>query len=167
MPSVFKPKGKKRYVIMWKDKEGKRRKKVAYLDRHESVALAHRLEDEANPELAHARRVLHLEKERTRRTSPVNSIGFVYFILNRPLKAIKIGFSAKHPAEGRLQGLQTSSPCRLKLLAFVRGTMAREKMLKARFAEFRLEGEWFRINPELTSLIARINRESRQPISTC
>jgi hypothetical protein len=139
---------------MWKDKEGKRRKRVAYADKRDSLALAWRLEDEANPEAAKARKILFEAGELLSmgRRRQVNPIGFIYFIGSSRSQAIKIGFSAKYPT-ARLETLQISSPHKLKLLAVIRGNMRREKKLHEMFAESRLEGEWFKSTPELRRFI--------------
>jgi integrase len=45
--SVFKPEGAKKYVIVYADEHGRRRKKTAYTDRRESERLASKLEETA------------------------------------------------------------------------------------------------------------------------
>jgi integrase len=48
MASVFKPAGSDKYVIMWMDETGRRRKRVAYHDKRDSDRLAMRLEERAD-----------------------------------------------------------------------------------------------------------------------
>jgi site-specific recombinase XerC len=45
--SVFKPEGSKKYVIVYSDEHGRRRKKTAYTDKRESERLANKLEETA------------------------------------------------------------------------------------------------------------------------
>lgn len=56
---------------------------------------------------------------------------------------VKIGKS-KNP-RGRLAGFRTANPGRLELLAWLPGSEW-EGLLHATFSEFRLNGEWFRID---------------------
>lgn len=69
---------------------------------------------------------------------------FVYFIATRPPrgKKIKIGFATN--VHKRLKALQTSSPVKLQLVLSFPGTRQDEQALHKRFAEHRMEGEWFR-----------------------
>ncbi len=65
----------------------------------------------------------------------------VYFVVADG--AIKIGFSAN--VSKRMAQLQTGAACKLKLLAIYPGAdRSIEKRLHETFADFRLEGEWFR-----------------------
>lgn len=81
------------------------------------------------------------EVEARSRESPEPALGFVYAIASAT--AIKIGWSAKHPEQGRLQALQTSSHLPLKLIGAFLGTRGDEQELHARFAQHRIRGEWF------------------------
>ena len=47
MASVFKPEGSKKYIIVYADEHGRRRKKTAYTDKRESERLANKLEETA------------------------------------------------------------------------------------------------------------------------
>jgi hypothetical protein len=78
--------------------------------------------------------------------------GFVYFIAAELLGVVKIGFSASHP-DGRLKELQTGCPARLKLLAFVEGSLSEERQLHRRFSGLCTHGEWFRFEGEVRFLI--------------
>lgn len=70
--------------------------------------------------------------------------GWVYFIITETPKgeAVKIGFTSGKP-ERRLCGLQTGSPTKLELAAFIKGTPSLERKMHREFAHARLRGEWF------------------------
>jgi hypothetical protein len=75
-------------------------------------------------------------------TPPVSQRhGFVYLIGHA--RAVKIGFTEKHPRFGRLGQLQTGSDMELRLLGLVLGTLDDESRLHGMFAKHRLAGEWF------------------------
>lgn len=77
---------------------------------------------------------------------------FVYFIGNERRRLVKIGTS---DAPGsRLITLQAGTVDELRLLALVPGDERYEAALHARFAEFRVGGEWFSLRGELADLIA-------------
>ena len=86
---------------------------------------------------------------------PVTIEGYVYFISSEKNREIKIGFTAR-PVEKRLKSLQTAHPYKLKLLTIVPGTTEDEKSLHERFANIRLEGEWFKPHPDLLAFISVI-----------
>src|SRR5512135_1283402 len=46
MASVFKPKGSRKYVIMWRDENGKRHKKTGCTDKAESQRIGNHLENQ-------------------------------------------------------------------------------------------------------------------------
>src|SRR5262249_45665616 len=69
-------------------------------------------------------------------------VGLVYFIQDVVALSIKIGFCLKNP-EKRLAALQTGNATTLRLLGHIQGSDAHEKLLHARFARFRIQGEWF------------------------
>ncbi|TKV73681.1 GIY-YIG nuclease family protein [Bradyrhizobium elkanii] len=56
--------------------------------------------------------------------------------------AVKIGFATD--VDDRRSMLQTSSHRTLKVLAFIKGTPAKEKELHRKFAADHIRGEWFR-----------------------
>lgn len=64
---------------------------------------------------------------------------------------IKIGITKALKA--RMGTLQTSAPGELKLHALLDGWMKEEKALHQRFAEYRLQGEWFLKKGELSEWI--------------
>lgn len=67
--------------------------------------------------------------------------GTIYVIGYGPY--VKIGWT-KGELEGRLKGLRTGAPEPLVVYGTIQGTMAEERELHARFADYRLQGEWFR-----------------------
>ncbi len=79
----------------------------------------------------------------------------IYFIQDQATLAIKIGCSSD--PQKRLEGLQTSSPSPLKLLATTVGDFKEEKELHERFEDHRLTGEWFKPHDNLLEEIQAIN----------
>ncbi len=79
---------------------------------------------------------------------------YVYFIHSGD--AIKIGKSIN--PEKRLASLQTSHHRPLRLLATMKGGVAEESGLHARFGQIRLSGEWFEDAPELRAYIAGLSQ---------
>lgn len=71
---------------------------------------------------------------------------------------IKIGRAIR--PESRLADLQCGYPYRLKVLATIRGGNGLERGYHERFAEHRLEGEWFDRHPEILAEIDRLNGRS-------
>lgn len=80
---------------------------------------------------------------------------YVYFI-GGDETPIKIGFSSQ-PYE-RLTILQTAHWCKLSILAKIEGDLSLEKHFHARFAAYRLCGEWFAREAEILAEIERINQ---------
>lgn len=81
-----------------------------------------------------------------------NSQGHVYFIQAGDRGPIKIGWSGD--VGRRLGELQTANAARLVLLGFVPGTLEDERLWHVRFAEERLEAEWFRPSQALLDAIS-------------
>lgn len=69
--------------------------------------------------------------------------GKIYFVRGSK-GAVKIGYTSGR-VESRLKSLQTGSPDKLELLGVVDGGRELEKLLHKRYAEKRLEGEWFKL----------------------
>ena len=78
----------------------------------------------------------------------------IYFIKDTVSLAIKIGYS-KTPKK-RLGALQTANASKLMLLGTISGTESDEVSYHSRFAQYRLQGEWFRgeIIEEVLEIIA-------------
>jgi hypothetical protein len=86
----------------------------------------------------------------------------IYFIKDVVTQAVKIGYS-KTP-EKRLRGLQTATPNELVLLGSIHGGLEHEEAFHSRFAEHRLQGEWFKkeILAEVLEIIAKDAADPRQ-----
>jgi len=86
----------------------------------------------------------------------------IYFIKDTGSLAIKIGYSKK--PNKRLSGLQTANPHKLLLLGTVPGTEKDEEELHGKFAQFRLEGEWFKgeIIEEILTIITTRREKIRE-----
>jgi hypothetical protein len=82
----------------------------------------------------------------------------VYFISDGD--AIKIGHSIG--TKGRLAGLQTANPKRLRLMGEIPGTCHDERALHKRFAHLRLTGEWFQATRQLVSYIEDVTLGERE-----
>jgi hypothetical protein len=80
----------------------------------------------------------------------------VYFVAGGAY--VKIGFTDARTPGDRLTAMQTGSPVKLKVLAFVPGGRTEEQKLHARFATERRHGEWFAVSQELARLIAYAKR---------
>lgn len=84
--------------------------------------------------------------------------GSIYVIGCAEPMAIKIGFTTKSP-RARLKQLQTGNPQKLTLIGWYPGSLREEREIHESLAEFRLTGEWFRVE-------AAANEALRAPI-TC
>ena len=67
--------------------------------------------------------------------------GFVYLIGHS--SAVKIGWTEKHPAKGRLNQLQTGTEQDLELFGYIVGTVDDERELHNLFSAHHIRGEWF------------------------
>lgn len=77
----------------------------------------------------------------------------VYFVAGIP-GYVKIGFSTN--LAKRLENLRCSSPVPLTVLAAIRGSVAMERDLHARFAADRAHGEWFKRSKAIDALLAEL-----------
>lgn len=82
--------------------------------------------------------------------------GRVYFVQAGEGGPIKIGWTGGSPS-ARMAALQTGNPHRLRLLTSIEGTAADEAALHARFADSRLEGEWFAPSADLRAYLLRLD----------
>ncbi|MDB5447631.1 MAG: Mx8p19 [Phenylobacterium sp.] len=78
----------------------------------------------------------------------------VYFVRATILGLVKIGVASD--IRSRLANLQVGSPDRLELVGVMRAkdALAKEMELHGRFRADHSHGEWFRMSPELSRLIA-------------
>jgi len=95
-------------------------------------------------------------EEPAREPACLSSFSDLYFIRSGD-GPIKIGVSVD--PKKRLKGLQTAHPFKLELLCVVSGAGRKESEYHQRFAEFRLEGEWFSPAPEILSEISRLSTQ--------
>lgn len=93
-----------------------------------------------------------------------SSLKGIYFVQAVTGGPIKIGVASN--VYTRLKGIQTGSPVKLQIIAFVPDDDPRflEGLLHERFAQFRLEGEWFQEHEALTELVKKAER--RYPLET-
>ncbi len=82
----------------------------------------------------------------------LKGISLVYFIGMK--NSIKIGKTVNLHA--RLKKLQTGSPVRLRVLAYIEGGADLELEYHSRFAKDRVHGEWFRKSDAIMDEIKRI-----------
>jgi hypothetical protein len=80
--------------------------------------------------------------------------GFVYFVQSGEDGPIKIGFA--EDVARRVRELQTAHAARLRILAFIRGSMTTERQLHWQFRAIRISGEWYSPGPELLAYIAEL-----------
>jgi len=85
----------------------------------------------------------------------------IYFIQAAIIGRIKIGFTSNDDFQTRMDGLQTGSPVQLRILATCPGSELEEKELHARFADYRVRGEWFRPGRRLVRLIASLQGRTK------
>ncbi len=75
--------------------------------------------------------------------------GYVYFF--RAGNVVKIGFS-NNPRE-RSRSLQTACSEKAFMVKFIRGTVRKEREFHKRYAEYRLNGEWFDLRGRLAKYL--------------
>uniref|UniRef100_A0AB39AKL4 DnaD-like helicase loader n=1 Tax=Mycolicibacterium phage phi1_186018 TaxID=3236641 RepID=A0AB39AKL4_9CAUD len=96
---------------------------------------------------------LALEHPSKKAYDPTGSGLAVYFIADGT-GHVKIGVSNDVPA--RMAQLQTGNPTKLRLLAVCPGGEPLEQALHLQFADDRAEGEWFRLTPAISDVIATL-----------
>lgn len=84
----------------------------------------------------------------------VNGCTHVYFIQMGEDGPIKIG-RADRPSS-RLRELQTGNPHKLRLIGKFKAPRDAEPLLHSLFPHHRLEGEWFKPDSEILSLVSRL-----------
>lgn len=130
------------------------RAKVAEESRHAQRALTALAEDIRG--LNMAAEVLNEIATAAQATPDFSRPGFVYLIGHS--SALKIGWTEKHPAKGRLNQLQTATEQDLELLSYMLGTVEDEHQLHNRFAAHHIRGEWFHRAQEILAYF----QENRQ-----
>lgn len=87
----------------------------------------------------------------------------VYFIRDANVPEVKIGYSGW--VDHRLNTLRSQTRRELQLLRTIPGDMKDEKALHRRFQEYRIEGEWFRLEGKLARFIGRKRPAKLKPIA--
>lgn len=82
----------------------------------------------------------------------------IYFIQNKITNNIKIGKS-NNPLK-RLNSLRTACTEELVILKVIEGGIEEEKKLHKMFSDYRIRGEWFRDNEQITNFINNFERFS-------
>ncbi len=102
-------------------------------------------------------RAAEREERRDRLIRDVDAIkkqpGFVYFLECGGF--IKIGYT-RRSAEERIADMSTANPLPISLLATMKASPRDEKFLHARFAELRVQGEWFKKERALLLFIEQL-----------
>lgn len=84
--------------------------------------------------------------------SEIDKTSFVYFILCPQVNAVKIGYTKNLRA--RISNLQTANPYRLKMLGWMYGARAEEKIVHEFFNRYHAGlGEWFFFEEDLLDYI--------------
>ena len=81
----------------------------------------------------------------------------IYFIEAVGMNLVKIGYTINPPK--RFMAMLTASPAPLSLLGCIAGGPQKEAKLHAQLAEHRLHGEWFKMVPEVLSVVATADRQ--------
>lgn len=76
----------------------------------------------------------------------------VYFVQPETTPYVKIGVTTVLGIDRRLAGLQIGNPHRLYLRRLVEGDYELEARLHARFAQYRMAGEWFLVDGDLAAV---------------
>lgn len=82
----------------------------------------------------------------------------VYFILNKDLNHVKIGYS-KNPSL-RIKTLQTASSHKLEIIAVLKGTIKEEKFLQKNFNKYHIKNEWFEYNYDIKEFIKYLDYDN-------
>lgn len=75
----------------------------------------------------------------------------IYFVQQMPNGPVKIGMTDNLGI--RLESLRQQSPVPVRLLGYITAPRRTEKEMHADFADYRLNGEWFRPDPHLLGCI--------------
>jgi len=68
----------------------------------------------------------------------------IYFIGNKEMNICKIGYS-KRPYR-RIEGIRKITPFDLEIFSIIEGTPQEEKMYHSTYFEYRVKGEWFKLD---------------------
>lgn len=79
--------------------------------------------------------------------------GYVYFILDREMDRVKIGYTRRDPNK-RLKQLQTGSSSELELLYYVEANgFNTERFYHKLFSNSKIIGEWYQYNYHMKQVI--------------
>jgi len=87
----------------------------------------------------------------------------IYFIQHSINGPVKIGY-VKNDIKERMRRMQSETPSQLILLGTMDGNISQEKELHKKFRSLHIQGEWFKIAPELTHYIYK-NTTMQKPES--
>ncbi len=99
------------------------------------------------------RRPLGWARDEVMKRQTESARGAIYFIRSQD-GHVKIGFSVD--VAGRMRELQVGHAIALELLGFIEGTRREELALHHRFAAYRVNGEWFRVDGEFMDYLATL-----------
>jgi len=79
--------------------------------------------------------------------------GFVYFFRHKTLKPVKIGYTTSDTIDNRFIQFKTYAPYGAEIIRIIKTDEAKrvETELHKRFAEYRLNGEWFDITDDMVN----------------
>lgn len=100
--------------------------------------------------------VRQIHAESARKKAAIERRTRLYFVEAPAIRLIKIGFS--QDVKQRFAAIDTGSPVDVRLLGWVPGLRAHERVLHERFASARIRGEWFSadvVRPFIVELLAR------------
>jgi hypothetical protein len=97
----------------------------------------------------------HLAALAAERAKAFPDVALVYFVqqVGAVDAPVKIGTTRTRLLRQRLGAIQNGSPVKLEIVAAMLGDRQREQQLHREFAEHRLHGEWFAMNPALRALL--------------
>ena len=88
-------------------------------------------------------------------SSDVSEKGSIYFLQVADSGPVKIGFTTK-PIKQRIMRLQVSSPEKLVLLGYIKGSIEQEKKLHERFTNLKLHNEWYEPGDNLLKVVREL-----------
>lgn len=115
--------------------------------------------EEIEPDYRHCGRTgfdgpQHALEKYLKKHGQLKQTSFVYFIEAVGLDRIKIGKA--DDVDRRLSQLKTGTPCELRLLKKLPGSVELERSFHSRFSSLRLNGEWFHAAQPLRNFIASL-----------
>jgi hypothetical protein len=78
----------------------------------------------------------------------------VYFVHDRSVKALKVGFSRN--VKNRLCAIQCGNPNEIVLLGSIEGATQLESVLHRFLSPFHRKGEWFKANPTVLKFVSAL-----------